>query len=864
MRPIHLKVKGFTAFRDEQELDFRELDLFALAGPTGSGKSSVLDAITYALYGKAERVEGVRDVSLTELISHGQRRMAVTLEFEVGDEHLRVTRSTPRSGASKVRLEKDEGGGWQSYGEGADRVRDVNAYIERLIGLDYDAFTRSVILPQGKFAEFLTGDPSQRRRILIELLGLELFGRMQSHAGQIAREAQLSIETTEQILAEQFAGVSADALETAKRRARDAGALADEAGVIEKAITGFVRRAEGMERATIAMTRCSVAAGELADDFASHELALRELIGSLASIDEQIESCKVDLEKAVDALEGATADLTRGEKELGTRDSLIALTTTLDSLDTARSESASATTRTAETAAALAHATADLTDAERVAAADAERAKETRAAFESKQRELERARRRDLIAAAAEGLRIGDDCPICGGTIATLPEVERHALEAAKGALERAEKAAARADASATKSDKALALARLSVEGASEAAQLSEKEAERRRAAVTGLEDAAGSAFGGRVPADARAQVERRVSDLEGLIEAAGAARERRAEAEKVLAERERARDLSGANVDAIRAGMRAARIDALMKDAVEALPGLRVDTSHIDFDGDPSGLETAARETSAVLASLRDGLREGAGGQQKDLASLRAQALERLPADNRPETHDIDAIAAAARELRNARRDEAVRLTTEAERLAEQLEQKRTLEKSVADKKARRDLYTRLAAELRTDRIVDFLQAEALTTLAGNGSLHLEDLSDHRYRLGFENDRFFVIDAWNADERRSVRTLSGGETFLASLALALALAEGVQMLAVTQKSRLESLFLDEGFGTLDDETLKAVVDALERLGSSDRLVGVITHVAALADEMPVRVEVSKSQRGSTLQITTRDPGAPI
>jgi exonuclease SbcC len=290
----------------------------------------------------------------------------------------------------------------------------------------------------------------------------------------------------------------------------------------------------------------------------------------------------------------------------------------------------------------------------------------------------------------------------------------------------------------------------------------------------------------------------------------------------------------------------------------------LRVDRPHFDFDGDPSGLGASARTAAAALASLRDDLAEGARGRQKDLTSLRTQALERLPADSRPESDEIDAIAAAATELRTARRDESVRLSAEADRLADQLEQKRALEKSVAGKKAQRDLYTQLAAELRTDRIVDFLQAEALTTLAVNGSLHLEDLSDHRYRLGFENDRFFVIDAWNADERRSVRTLSGGETFLASLALALALAEGVQMLAVTQKSRLESLFLDEGFGTLDDETLKAVVDALERLGSSDRLVGVITHVAALADEMPVRVEVSKSQRGSTLQITTRDPGAPI
>src|SRR5207253_1385627 len=75
--------------------------------------------------------------------------------------------------------------------------------------------------------------------------------------------------------------------------------------------------------------------------------------------------------------------------------------------------------------------------------------------------------------------------------------------------------------------------------------------------------------------------------------------------------------------------------------------------------------------------------------------------------------------------------------------------------------------------------------------------------------------DEFLVVDTWNADEERSVRTLSGGETFLASLALALALADQVRSLSTTDRARLDSLFLDEGFGTLDQETLRTVVDAI-------------------------------------------------
>ena len=100
-----------------------------------------------------------------------------------------------------------------------------------------------------------------------------------------------------------------------------------------------------------------------------------------------------------------------------------------------------------------------------------------------------------------------------------------------------------------------------------------------------------------------------------------------------------------------------------------------------------------------------------------------------------------------------------------------------------------------------------------------------------HTSQRGFE-----VIDHANADERRPVRTLSGGETFLASLSLALALADQVAVLASTGAARLESMFLDEGFGSLDPETLDTVAAALEELGSTGRTLGIVTHVPALAE----------------------------
>jgi exonuclease SbcC len=130
-----------------------------------------------------------------------------------------------------------------------------------------------------------------------------------------------------------------------------------------------------------------------------------------------------------------------------------------------------------------------------------------------------------------------------------------------------------------------------------------------------------------------------------------------------------------------------------------------------------------------------------------------------------------------------------------------------------------------------------------------------LRDLSGGAYSLGLDdNSAFLVVDHRNADEQRSARTLSGGETFLASLALALALADHVGSLASQGAARLESVFLDEGFGTLDPETLDTVAAAIEELGSRGRMVGLISHVPELAERVPVRFEVTKAVNSSTVR----------
>jgi exonuclease SbcC len=162
----------------------------------------------------------------------------------------------------------------------------------------------------------------------------------------------------------------------------------------------------------------------------------------------------------------------------------------------------------------------------------------------------------------------------------------------------------------------------------------------------------------------------------------------------------------------------------------------------------------------------------------------------------------------------------------------------------------------TTLAGLLDARHFEQWLVAEALARLVDGASARFLELSAGRFSFAFtEGARdLLVVDHGQGDERRSVRTLSGGETFQGSLALALALSDELATVAAGRSARLESIFLDEGFGTLDAETLETVAATIENLGAVDRMVGIVTHVPELAARMPVQYRVARHGRAATVE----------
>ncbi|MGZ8528423.1 MAG: AAA family ATPase, partial [Candidatus Limnocylindrales bacterium] len=544
MRPIRLDIRGFTAFREPQLVDFEGLDLFAITGPTGSGKSSILDALTFVLYGRAERVgDGVR-----QLVSQGQPRAAVVLEFETGGERFRVARSVTADGKTKILVERADPtveAGWRQHGDGADRVREADAIIERLVGLDYPGFTRAVLLPQGRFAEFLAGDAKTRRKILADLLDLGLFERIAARAGELARSYGGQVTGRAEILGSEFADATEDGLAAARQEHDAARAVAGRLATAREAVAALVGWGAVVDREVDEL-------GRIADE-ATRGAELARTIG--AEIDQLIEAIgRAEVGRAA-AIESADRDaqaattaagaLVDAETSWGNAATLAARLERARTLATGR---AALVERRAEVAAlAAVIAPAEMAAAAAASAAAEAVARET-ASAEAERRAvdaLEAARQADRIAAISAGLAIGDPCPVCGRPLEATPD--RHgapALDAATTTLELARAAAAEASAACRAAERA----------ATEAAGLLELERDRTARAEAALAeedgrleaiaDALAADLGTRLPKDPVAELERRSEDLhrlaaelEGFRSAAAASAEGLRTIDQLLAE---------------------------------------------------------------------------------------------------------------------------------------------------------------------------------------------------------------------------------------------------------------------------------------------------------------------------------------
>ena len=929
MRPLRLTLSAFGPYAGETVLELEKLGkggLYLVTGDTGAGKTTLFDAITYALYDHSSG--GVREGAMLRCKYADPRTPTfVELEFEVNGQRYTVRRN-PEYARPKVR-----GEGFTS--EKADavltfpdtrppvtRAKDVTAAVMEIIGLDYSQFCQIAMIAQGQFTRLLNASTEERSRIFRKLFRTQRYARLQERLQ--AESAALSQQRTAQNarLDSLLSGIqyAPDDPDAAALAALSAQTEPDAALALLDALLARQRAAQESTAAALKDTEAQL-------DAVQQQLGAAQQARQLA---EQLAAKQADLAAAQPVLEAARAESARHAGDAAQLDLLAGQATqakaalaAYDELErlcrqqgTARNTAQLARAQAAQKRAQLEELAAKLAADEQELDALAD-ASTRRLALETQEKELaqrgtalstltqrlaacqqlaqkaHRAQeayrtaaeakaqahtRRDALDRAfldaqagllAQSLTEGAPCPVCGSTHhpakAQLPRTAptQAQVDAAKQEAETADALAQNASAAAQSANAAAEEARRSLRRDAEdllperftapdgPVQLTFK----GMSAVLAEETAALHA----AQAECTAALRRAAADCtrRTALEADRQTRTRQRPAlEQAASEADRSAAAQAAQADALEqqiAGQRSALPYPQRTEAQAALDAL---------EARRTVLRTGMEQAQAALKRAE----QAQAAAQAAVDALQAQQTAAAQAVPTQPLEDLQARLTAARSA----------LREQEQKLAAQL-----LPNSAAAEKYRAAAAARTQLEQRWQwvsalaataggtltskqkiRLEAYIQMNYLDRILRHANTRLMQMTAGQYeleRIGAENQRsqsgldLGVIDHYNGT-RRNVKTLSGGESFKASLALALGLSDEVQSAA--GGIRLDTLFLDEGFGSLDEESLEQAMRVLAGLTEGDRLVGIISHVSALKDRIDRQVVVRKARTGgSTVEL---------
>ncbi|WP_207455673.1 AAA family ATPase [Herbiconiux sp. SYSU D00978] len=982
MRIRRLRLAGFGPYRGEQVVDFDRFDeegLFLITGKTGAGKSSILDAICFALYNTIPRFEGRESKPRSHHCSPDDPSF-VELDFDVHGETYRVWRTpeyqrpakrgggltTAKSEARLFRLDGDE---WVGV---AARAVDVGTELTEILPIKADQFLQVILLAQNRFQRFLLAKTDERRALLRALFGTERFERLESalHERRRALDAQVAdarsrLQHLATVVAQQ-AGVEervepdlawftstrqglADELFQADVAARAATSRSEAAELELARVTALAERQERRDRArgkledllsrqadvddaaarVTAARRAAVVWPLLtgcrtadADAVASAERAARLTAAwratettDVADLDSFVEEQSARLgvlraaladEERLPALEReVTAAAAAIEQHDG---AAVSIRTALDEVPQRFAELDEESTPLAELAATLADRKRDVRQLDEVLA-EARRAEKLQGELDLARRALLDASATNAAAAAAydallrrridhmafelaEQLTPGEPCVVCGGTehpapaATDSPLVAPEDLDAADAAASGARAALDRAQDSLRGLEAEVAAATARTEGRTVGALTDEcaAAADRCAAARAAAERLAELQT-------QRAQLETELADLRERSERLAAERAElvQQQSDAVAAHTAvaaRVAEMRGDAVSVARCVGDAETSLAAARDLVEArrvaeerAAAATTARASLDEALEEQGFAGADALVAAHLTATEvDRLSRTVDAHREELAAVRAQLdeaqLAELPDDpvDPAPARDAAAVARAERdEVLAARAALNTRLEFVGGKVIE-VEDLLARSERMLEEHAR---VSALAAVVRGDepntrrmRLETFVLAGRLESIIAAANRRLHTMTSERYELKLDDEKQFrnaetglgigVLDSHTGLVRQPA-SLSGGEMFLASLSLALGLAEVVSEQA--GGIRLDTLFVDEGFGSLDGETLEVAMHALDALRAGGRTVGVISHVESMKERIPAKLHIRVAPSGESEILTKETVG---
>lgn len=922
MRPLVLTMQAFGPYAGLETVDFSTVGrgLFLISGPTGAGKTTIFDAIKFALFGvTSDERRSAREMRSAHATA--ETPTFVELDFEHAGSEYRIRRS-PAQSRPKLRgsgmREVPPEASLEDLTKGvslASRDSDVTERVCELLGVDADQFARIVMIAQNDFASVLNAKTKEREQLFRKVFGTDVYERLQEDLEAQRKQVESEISEARALLdadiarierpASEELGAALDALLASPDRAFRVDELE---GALERALEeerariGATRerleavkleaarvnaligeahaRAEALERARRAqkwidenarrVERAQAARDELGaqqelrDELRANVRALRDSIPEYDKLDEvekRLSALRQDRSSLDDRMAKASARIAERERSRGAivekRAAIGDAELRFAKLDAREKDLAreldslkaieQVADREQDTQGELSEAQGRLAASEKTLAAASEALLEAQRLFNA-----------DRAGMLAQQLEEGAPCPVCGST-----EHPRRAvrLETApsEDELERIDRACsdardardAAAQDAAAKRARAQEIRYALLDRANEVLGVSLDEL--RQALATRSE-----ALSESIAALSR-QKERCEGDLKTLGELADEEARIAQELGKLVEEKDAA---ARASVD----------LEVSIAQAGSSSDALRRTLAH------PSRADALAQleETEGELARMQDAYDAACKEASALAVELANRKAELAAAPSTPsEGHELDEPALLERRdalmrdestLANDLSDLQVLESNHARSLSS-LSEYRAASDALDERFATIDLLARLASGKAVGRLgkmsfETYVQGAYFEQVIAAANDRLRIMSASRYALmrrqsgsdkrsaaGLELD---VYDRYTGTVRPA-GTLSGGETFLASLALALGLSDVI--MAQAGGMHVDAIFIDEGFGSLDDEACQLAVEVLERLSAGDRMIGIISHVDELKERIGRQFRISKTSSGSTIEL---------
>jgi exonuclease SbcC len=845
--PLQLRIRNFMCYRDDvPPLDFDGIHLACLTGANGHGKSALLDAMTWAVWGKAR---AKRD---DELIHLGESEMEVEFTFDLGGTTYRVLRKRDSSkrGQTVLDLQVQNDGGFRSIAE--QGVRATQEAIIRLLRMDYETFTNSAFLLQGRADAFTTRTPAERKQVLGEILGLSLYDEYEQRAKDKAREKDREVAELEGLLRD---------IDRELARQPEYEAEKNQAKVRVAELSAAVKEAEAalrdLRHEQQMLEHQQTRLRDLERRLAQAEREVQDIETQIAERQQRLDLYEETLAEQQAVEEGYAALLAAREAEAAWNERLAdharlqGQQRELErAVDTARHEIDLAVGRLGERIRELERRTTRLPAHERDLAETRKRLK----TLAERQAERDNAQAQvQAMAEEAAGLQVRNDqllaemkalrekldllaqemgeaqCPLCGQA---LSDEHREQLTAQMEAEGKALAETHRAN-SARQREVIAEQKRLSAEIQRLDRELAAQPAQQRH----------------------EAQLEQAL-----------------AEAQQATAELETARDELAALDQRLQAGDYAPTEQAELVHLAAELDELGYDSqahsrahdeadSLVAFEAAYQRLQTAQErleDERTALAALQERLarwQESLAGDRAQREALAAEivrlpeVLAQVPAKAR-EVEELQAQSSQGRLALGA----AQQKLDHCHYLADERERRQADRQRRAEEKA---IFDELRLAFGKKGIQAMIIEAAIPEIEYEANRLLARMTDGRMHVRFETQRETLkgdtvetLDINIADElgTRPYELFSGGEAFRVNFAIRIALSK---LLARRAGAQLQLLVIDEGFGTQDAEGRERLVEAINSIQEDFARILVITHIEELKDAFPVRIEVTKTAEGS-------------